>query len=307
MKAIVTGADGFIGSALISNLLDHDVPVLGIDLFDKPRRLVLDNPFLKYVSMSLEDIQKLGALVKKGEYDVFYHFAWRGSGGDERGNVDIQFENVRLSISALKEAVALGCKKFVFVSSVVELEENKLAYEDDTKPDPHYIYGGAKGACHSLLKPLANQLGIELVWANISGVYGIGDTTPNFINSVLKKIDLNEPLQFTEGRQYFDFVYIDDVAEAFRLLGENGKANRSYVIGSGHAASIRSFVETILSVLGVKKEVCFGAIPYSGLYLSEDFFDIQKLKMDCGFSPKTSFSEGIIKTHNWLNQGKMRE
>lgn len=303
MRAIVTGADGFIGSALTKELISSGISVLGIDLSPTPRRLN-DDPLLDYRCLSLADIDKLSSVVKKGEYDVFYHFAWRGSGGDERGDIDIQVDNIRLAIGALKEAALLGCKKFIFVSSVVELEDSFLTYADDTKPDPHYIYGGAKGACHMLMKPLSNQLGIDLIWTNISGVFGVGDTTPNFVNSILKNIRLDKPLNFTEGKQIFDFVYIDDVARAFRLIGERGRANRSYVIGSGHARSIRSFVEEIIGTIDPKKKANFGAIPYTGLYLDKGVFDSAKLQTDCGFVPQTSFQEGIAKTYDWLNKEK---
>lgn len=304
MKAIVTGADGFIGSTLVNDLLSHQIPVLGMDLRKNPQRLILNNPLLRYLSLPLQQIEDLSSSVSIGSYDVFYHFAWRGSGGEERGDVDIQLENVSLAVRALKEAALLGCKKFVFVSSVVELEANGLAYADDVKPDSHYIYGGAKSACHTLLKPLANKLGIDLVWTNIVGVYGIGDTTPNFVNSILKKLDSKAPLQFTEGRQYFDFVYIDDVAEAFRLLGEKGKPNKAYVIGSGHPKPIRSFVEEILAALSSKKIADFGAIPYFGQYLPKNIFDIQKLSLDCGYQPKVDFCEGVKRTYDWLKNNK---
>jgi UDP-glucose 4-epimerase len=300
MRAILTGADGFIGSNVVKNLISHKVSVLGLDISEKPHRMSTGNALFKYISLPLQRLEELSSIVKHGDYDVFYHFAWRGSGGSERANAEVQLENVTLAVKAMKVAAAIGCKKFVFVSSIVELETIDLTYSDDSTPDPHYIYGGAKGACHMLLKPLANELGIDLVWTNICGVYGIGDTTPNFVNSVLNQIISGGPLLFTKGQQYFDFVYIDDVAEAFYLLGKGGRRNRSYIVGSGHPETIRSFVKDILFALSSKREADFGAIPYHGQFLPKGCFDISKISSDCGYTAKINFVDGIKITYDWL-------
>jgi UDP-glucose 4-epimerase len=87
------------------------------------------------------------------------------------------------------------------------------------------------------------------VWAYITNTYGVGESSPRFLNSTIRKIIHGEPLEFTSGIQNYDFIYVTDVAKAFRLLGEKGKANKGYIIGSGAAKPLRQFVEEILSNL----------------------------------------------------------
>ena len=77
-----------------------------------------------------------------------------------------------------------------------------------------------------------------------------------------------EPLEFTSGTQNYDFIYVTDVAKAFRLLGEKGKANKGYIIGSGAAKPLRQFVEEILGELKPTSPAKFGDVPYTGVMTS---------------------------------------
>lgn len=299
MKAIVTGADGFIGSSVTRELLAHGCEVLAVDRSPNPRRLNLKLPGLIYRQCDCEQIESL--IPEFGnKYDVFYHFAWAGPSGDDRKDFRLQLANVGVFLNIIVSASKLGCKKIVFASSIIELEANALAYTNGASPDSHYIYGGAKASCRLMGKPLADSLGIDLVWANIASVYGVGDRSGGFINSTLTKILKKEELDFTKGEQCCDFVYIDDVAAAFRLLGLYGKANCAYLIGSGYPCSVRDYVLQILNTLSVSDEPHFGTVPFSGFPWQASMFSIADIVKDCQYTPKVSFAEGVKKTFKWL-------
>jgi len=305
MNAIISGADGFIGSKLVGELLRHGSRVLAFDLAPTPRRLGLKEKNLQYVQCSLEEIEKLEKIVTSGSYDVFYHFAWRGSMGAERGDYAIQLENAKLAVRAMIEAKKIGCKKFVFASSIAEFETNQVVYLDGTKPDPHYLYGAGKAAAHEMCKPVANAIGIDLVWANITNAYGIGDLSDRFLNSTLKKIIHGQDLEFTSGNQNYDFAYIDDVVGAFRLLGEKGLANKTYIIGSGEAKPLRAFLEEMIKELKPNGRVNFGNVPFTGTQAPLANFSIDSLSRDCGYAPKTRFVQGVRLTFEWLKEQKV--
>jgi len=305
MNAIVSGADGFIGSNLVKELLRHGSHVLAFDLGATPRRIDLQEKNLHYVQCSLEEIDKLEKIVTFGEYDVFYHFAWRGSMGAERGDYAIQLANASLSVKALILAKKIGCKKFVFASSIAEFETNQVVYLDGSKPDTHYLYGAGKAAAHEMCKPVANSLGIDLVWANITNAYGVGDFSDRFLNSTLKKIIHDQDLEFTSGTQNYDFAFIDDVVVAFRLLGEKGLANKTYIIGSGEAKPLRAFVEDMLKELKPTGKVAFGSVPFTGTQAPLSNFSIENLAHDCGYKPKVHFVAGVRRTYEWLKEQKV--
>jgi UDP-glucose 4-epimerase len=300
MRAIITGADGFVGSAIVKELLENGWDVVAVDLAPSPKRLP-SHYHLVYFSSAERGIPDVCAMLAKyGPFDVFYHLAWRGVSGDDRGNEEVQLQNALLATQWLRAAKELGCTKFISSGSIMEFETWRVVYEQETKPSLGYIYGAAKTAAHEMCKSLANQLGIHLVWAYITNTYGVGEASPRMLNTTLRKIIHHEPLEFTEAKQNYDFIYISDVAYAFRLLGEKGEANKNYVIGSGEAKPLRLFLEDLLDELAPGMPAVFGAIAYTGVQTPLEDFDISEIKQDCDFLPKVSFAEGVRRTFEWL-------
>lgn len=299
MRAIVTGANGFVGAALVKKLIENDIEVLAIDLsFEKSR--LPDNNLIETLELSIADINKLENTDYLCKYDLFYHFAWVGSAGSLRVDEKIQTQNALWTIECLKVAAKLNCKKFICAGSIMEFEVINTVYAQGTKPGMPNIYSAGKVLAHQLAKPIANSLNIDLVWAYITNAYGVGEMSPRFINSTLRKIIHGETLEFTSGIQNYDFVYIDDVANAFYLLGLHGKANKGYMIGSGNAKPLKEFIIEMCNAFPEAKQPLFGNVPFTGVNLSIDTYSIEELVSDCGYSQTISFVDGVKKTKEWL-------
>ena len=187
MKVIVTGGSGFVGSALIKELLKNNIEVLSIDRTPNSLRIPKDSR-VKQISLSIENIDELEKIINFGEYEIFYHFAWVGSAGPLRVDELVQTRNALWTVNCLKLAKKIGCKKFICAGSIMEFEVNAAVYAQESKPSKSYIYGVGKVLAHELCKPIANDIGIELIWAYITNAYGIGENSPRFINTTLKKM-----------------------------------------------------------------------------------------------------------------------
>jgi nucleoside-diphosphate-sugar epimerase len=304
MKAIVTGADGFVGSYVTKNLLAHGYEVLAVDLGVTPKRLDVSNPHLKYLQHSIEDVAFFSEACKPGEYDFFFHFAWKGSAGLERCDEKIQLTNALQAAQCLRKASEIGCRRFICAGSIMEYETNQVVYEQGSEPGMAYIYGAGKTIAHEICKPIANSLGIDLVWSYITNAYGVGESSPRFLNSTIRKIIHGERLEFTSGTQNYDFIYVTDVAKAFRLIAEKGIKNKSYLIGSGEAKPLRSFIEDILNELKPAQPAIFGEIPYNGVLTPLGIYSITEIQKDCGFIPEVPFKKGLRLTYEWLKEMK---
>lgn len=303
MRAIVTGANGFVGSNLIKKLIEENVEVLAIDLsFSTPRFEA--NELVKPLELSIADIIKLKEVVENGYYDTFYHFAWVGSAGQLRMDEKIQVQNAMWTIDCLHTAKEIGCKKFICAGTIMEFEVHEAIYSQNSMPGLPYIYGVGKVLAHELCKPIANAIGIDLIWAYITNAYGVGEKSPRFINTTLRKIIHNEPLEFTAGTQNYDFVYIDDVANAFYLIGLYGKANKGYMIGSGNARPLKEFIIEMCNANSSNNKPLFGNVPFTGVNIDINTFDINEIVNDCGFNAEISFTEGTRKTIEWLKEVK---
>jgi len=302
-KVVVTGASGFVGSAVIKNILERDVQILALDVVDDPSfRLDLANPKLTYKKCDIFQLDEVRKYLLDGGFDAFYHFAWIGSAGPLREDIDVQIKNATGTVELMKLAHECNIKKFICAGTIMEFETFSAIYAQGNKPQMSYIYGVGKQLAHLLCKPIANKLGIDLVWAYITNAFGVGEKSPRLINSTIRKCIKGEPLEFTSGTQKYDFLYIDDVAEAFYLLGEKGKANKSYVIGSGKAGPLRTFLEKAVRMCDANAKPLFGNMPFTGTDLEINVFSIQELQNDCGFEPKVSFEEGIKRTYEWLKK-----
>jgi nucleoside-diphosphate-sugar epimerase len=298
-KAIVSGANGFIGSALVKELLIHDVEVFALSQENDFNNI----PNSQKISTVSFDLQNLGAIkniIPFDKYDCFYHLAWAGSSGTERANTKLQLQNAQWTVEAVKLAKEIGCKRFIGAGTIMEHETIASTYAQGNKPGLGYIYGGGKLVSHVMSMSIAAEIGIDLIWAEITNAYGAGELSHRMVNTTIRKIISKESPKFTSGIQNYDFVYIDDVARALCLIGENGKPFHEYLIGSSSARPLKDFLLEMKNSIAPNLDFVFGDVPFTGINLDINKFDCSQTEKDTGFKAKINFSEGVKRTKEWL-------
>lgn len=300
-KVIVTGANGFVGSALVKELVKNDVEVLAMDMPSCNGNLPVCDK-VKFLPLALDNISSLKDLIDDRDFDCFYHFAWAGSAGAARADTKLQLQNAQWTIECLRAAKEVGCKKFVAAGSIMEHETMAAAFASGNKPGLGYIYGSGKLVAHTMAMSVAADIGIDLVWAEITNAYGVGELSSRMVNTTIRKVIKGEEPQFTAGTQNYDFVYIDDVAKAFYLIGKKGKPFNEYLIGSSNAKPLKEFLLEMKAAIAPDLNFVFGDIPFTGINLPLEKYDCGKTEKDTGFKAQISFGEGCHRTMKWLKQ-----
>lgn len=297
-KAVITGANGFVGSALTNELIKCGIEVIALDMEGHCDNLP-NSELVTFYPFSLDGVEDIRSELVKENADIFFHFAWAGSAGAARADVSLQLNNAQWTIDCLRLAKDIGCQRFVNAGSIMELETYKAVFKAGNKPGLGYIYGSGKLVAHAMCKSVAADIGIDLIWAMITNAYGVGEKSPRMVNTTIQKCIRGEEPQFTAGTQNYDFVYIDDVARAFRLIGENGKPFCEYLIGSCNAKPLKEFLLEMKEAIAPELNFIFGDIPFTGVDLPLVDFDCSKTEKDTGFRAEISFAEGCRRTRDW--------
>ena len=114
-KVIVTGANGFLGTALCRELATSGIQVIAIIRNEEENvSNIVDLPGLRIVYCDFSEFKQLPEMIRERDIDVVYHLAWVGTAGPLRGNKDVQLNNIVYTCDTVQACAEMKCKKFVF-------------------------------------------------------------------------------------------------------------------------------------------------------------------------------------------------
>lgn len=303
-KALVTGANGFVGKWLVKELVDHQIEVFAVVKNEQSEIDGLLLPNVKILYCDLEHLDQIADQISDRDIDVLFHLGWAGSTGPDRADYALQLRNAKWTCDAVQLAQKMKIRRFVGAGTLAELDCSAYIGEDGSVPNAVSCYGSAKIAAHYMSKAIACKLGVEHVWAYLSNTYGVGNRTQNFVNFASNLMLSGKRAAFTSGEQPYDFVYVSDIAQALRLLGDKGHSQYAYYIGSGRNLQLKEYIKMIRDSIDSEIPLYLGEVPFHGKYLPKEAFDCQKLCDHTGYRPQISFEEGIRLTVAWLKTNR---
>lgn len=292
-RAVITGATGAIGTALIKELINAGVEVLVLTRADSKRNAnIPEHPLVRKKYCSLDQLSEVENDTGK-TYDVFYHFAWAGASGPGRNDMYMQNNNVKYALDAVRAAVKFGCHTFIGAGSQAEYGRAEGALRADTPAFPEMGYGYGKLCAGLMTRDYAAQKGLRHIWVRILSVYGPNDGGQSLVMSVINTLREGGIPQCTKGEQQWDYLYSGDAARAFRLIGEKGIDGKTYVLGRGEVRLLADYIKDIRDVVRPEGELALGAIPYNNKQVMYLCADVSELKADTGWSADMDFKDGI--------------
>lgn len=287
---VVTGANGFIGSSLIKQLLNTGTHVVALDVSFANSRLP-KSPKVTMIETCLDDVEKLFDQIPAGTYDAFYHFAWAGVNGPSKADPVTQLKNIEITINCAIVAKKIGCKKMLCAGTVAEQSVKSLSALETTSGG--MMYGVAKHCAHMILETYCKNIGLNFVWMQFSNIYGPANKTGNLVSYTIGALKKDTPAIFGPAMQPYDFIFVEDLIEAVKRLGETPAVRSFYFIGSGAPRLLKDYLTEIGSIYGREDLIHIGERPDDGVQYTFDMFDASTLKEDIGEYITKDFTSGI--------------
>lgn len=296
MRVIVTGATSFIGAAVVRRLISQGDEVCAVVRPGSKNMSQLEHipGSLSIIQMDLREIEQIAERLVGGA-DAWMHIGWDGAGSDNRTRRDVQQANVVQSLAAVRAAAACGCRRFVFTGSQAEYGIYHSLIREDAPCHPVSEYGKAKVDFANQAKTLCKILKIEYIHTRIFSVYGPGDHPWSLVQTCLRTWNRVGEMKLGPCTQQWNFLYIEDAAEALCHLLTEGEPG-VYNVAGLDTRPLRSYIEEMYELCGSQGSFVYGERPQNAEGAADLMPDMGKLLQATSWRAKTSFAEGITKT-----------
>jgi nucleoside-diphosphate-sugar epimerase len=309
MKALVTGAAGFVGSNLTRRLLDEGHSVVGIDSLTpyyavdlKQRNLLgVRNAKFEFIEADINEVDLDAAL---NGVDVVYHQAGqpgvRSSWGSE---FQTYTQNNVVATQRLLEAARRQgqLQKFVYASSSsIYGDAERFPTTERDVPQPVSPYGVTKLAAEHLVSLYGTNFGVPTISLRYFTVYGPGQRPDmaftRFVQSALSEREIRI---FGTGEQIRDFTFIDDIVEANRLAGQASgvRAGEVVNVSGGSNISVNEVLETLSSIAGHSLRVSYVERAAGDVHRTGG--SSEKAAEVLGWASSVGIEEGLRRQYAW--------
>lgn len=311
-KILVIGGAGFIGSFLVRRLLNEEVAEVVI--YDNFARGRYEN-----IADSLEDrrcrIFEHGGDIRDTDVldqamknkDYVFHLAamWLLHCRDYPRTA---FEvNIRGTYNVLEACVNNGIKKLVFSSSAsVYGDAAEVPMSEDHPFNNRNFYGATKISGESMCRAIHDRYGLDYVGLRYMNVYGPHQDQQSAYSGVipimLNKVDQDEtPVINGDGSQAYDFIYVEDVAEANILALQAEVSDRFYNVGTGKQTTVKDLCDTILRLKDSGLQVTYKPYPPDDArqLVKNRIGSTLRAKDELGFAAQYNLKEGLKKLVRW--------
>ena len=331
MKVLLTGAAGFIGLHVARLLLARGDDVVGIDNLNdyydpklKLARLECLKPYanFRFVRMDVADAKPLSELFASEKFSRVIHLAAQAGVRYSLSNPHAYIQSNLVGFGNVLEACrhhAVEHLVYASSSSVYGVNTKVPFSVHDEVNHPVSLYAATKKSNELMAHSYSHLFGLPttgLRYFTVYGPWGRPDMSPWLFTSAIlegRSIDV-----FNHGKMRRDFTFVDDIAEGtVRVMDRIASPNpdfdsdvpdpgssrapyRVYNIGNQQPVELMSFIASIEKALGQEAKKNF--LPMQAGDVIATYADVDDLRRDTGFEPKTPLSEGIARWVTWFRE-----
>jgi CDP-glucose 4,6-dehydratase len=316
--ALVTGAQGFIGSWLAERLLDEGARVVALRR-DVPAlsrfRLEGLEERCDVVQAGLDDYESLLRILNEHDVSMVFHLAAQTIVGTAKRSPLSTFEtNVKGTYTLLEACRATGVVANP-VSAVVVASSDKaygehadLPYTEDFPLQPRHPYDVSKACTDLIARSYAHSFGLPVAVTRFANVYGGGDfnfsrIVPDTIRALLRG---ERPVIRSDGTPERDYLYVEDAVNAYLAvvdsLDEERHRGRAWNAGNGQPIAVKDIVARVLAAAGSDFEPDIQGEGKPAGEIDRQWLDSTAIRSELGWQPTWELDRGLAETYAWYVQ-----
>ncbi len=300
-RVLITGGSGFIGKHLQKELYNFGA---FITIIDKNLQHIKS---INVIKCDICDYKNLEKIIRDISPEIVFHLAANIDRTSEfniiRNMIAVNLIGTLNLFETLKNVSS--CHAIIVAGTSEEYGNNQVPFKEYYKEDPVSPYSFSKVSVSYLSKMLFNVYKLPIIVLRPTLAYGPGQEGTMFIPALIKTFLRNEKFIMTPGEQTRDFIFIDDLVNAYVRAGvSEGHFGEIFNIGSGKAYKIKDIAYRVASFLDKRNFLKIGAKDYRKSEIMSYFVDISKANNYLNWTPRIKIDEGLKKTIEWYSCGK---
>jgi nucleoside-diphosphate-sugar epimerase len=302
-RALVTGAAGFIGAALSRRLLadGHAVTLLAGPETDLWRVAELRGE-AEIVAVDLRDPDAVVAVLGRVRPELVFHLAAHGAYSWQRSLPRMIETNVTGIANLVEAAARSGVRAVVNAGSSSEYGLKDHAPPEHELPEPNSSYAVTKAAATLYCGWVARTRAQAITTLRLYSAYGPWEEPRRLVPTLVAHGLEGRLPPLVDPAIARDFVYVEDILDAFLLAAEHAQPGGGavYNVGSGAQTTLRELVDAARRVLEIAQEPAWGSFPARHWDTDVWVADPRRIEADLGWRARTSIEEGLTATARWL-------
>ena len=290
MKIFITGANGFVGRHVLDRIRSPEHQILASSKEEITGNKHTEN--IRWLCGDLGDFRAFAPVLRSFNPDVLIHLAWQGIPDYGEGMSRLNLDNsIALLDCVFKNT---SCKKFVVSGSCSEYGKQNGSCKESDSTRLNSFFAWAKRALYDYLSLKCLNAGAALIWFRIFYVYGPGQRPGALIPTLVNAFAHKQIPAIENPGNRNDFIYVADVAEAFRLAVTRRMRSGIYNLGTGVSSSVFEVCRNVELALTGQTVISKLTEKERQTQAESNFWaDMRKTTRALKWSPTTSLAQGI--------------
>ena len=307
VRVLITGATGFVGSFVLRRLLAdgrHEVAALIRDSAD-PWRIVDVLACVSRIEADLGDLGPAEGRILDFAPEAVLHLAWTGVSALTRDD-PAQVAEVARTLALVRVAARAGARHWIGLGSQAEYGPREGPTDEEAPTRPVSLYGIAKLSAGLVARHQCAAAGLRFAWLRLFSTYGPMEGPDWLLPGLIRRLLRGERPALTAGEQRYDYLYVEDAAEAICRTALAPTASGLFNLGSGRAVRLRDLIERVRDLVDPRLPLEFGAVPYRDGQVMHLQAETSRLRDAIGWSPAIGLDEGLRRTLGWFRGDRER-